>query len=61
MFHPDHFSGVVTLISDGLTGLQSFPLQPIDGHVLIPSGRFSPEACFLFSENEMSGRHVLHE
>jgi hypothetical protein len=30
-FHPDHFFGVVTLMSDELTGLQSFPLQPIDG------------------------------
>jgi hypothetical protein len=56
----DQFFGVVTLLSDGLTGLQSFLLQPIDGHVFIPSGCFPPEACFIFSENEMSGRHVLH-
>jgi hypothetical protein len=41
--------------------LQSFLLQPIDGHVFIPSGCFPPEACFIFSENEMSGRHVLHD
>jgi hypothetical protein len=47
--------------TNGLTGLQTFPLQPIDGHTLIPSGRFPPEACFFFSENEMSSRHVLHD
>jgi hypothetical protein len=39
----------------------SFPLQPIDGHVFIPSGCSPPKACFFFSENEMSARHVLHD
>jgi hypothetical protein len=61
MFHPHQFFGVVGVMSDVLTGLQSFPFQPIDDHVFVPPGCFSPEAGFFFSEKEMSSRHVLHD
>ena len=47
-------------MSDGLTGLQSFPLQPIDGHTLRASWRLSLEPIFFLLWDEMAGSHLLH-
>jgi hypothetical protein len=37
-----------------------FPLQPIDGHTLIASWRFSLEPIFFLPSDKMADRHLLH-
>ena len=58
--HPDQFFGVVALVTNMLSGVLGFPLQPIDGHTLIASWRLYLEPIFFLPSDEMAGRHLLH-
>jgi hypothetical protein len=45
-FHPDQFFGVVALVTNMLSSVLGFPLQPVDGHTLIASWSLSLEPIF---------------